>query len=132
MSRKLDNVCNDKEDLQIAFNCTTANFASRKGLMVAKENRSEGQCQTIKEGMAPGDSKMASQLLKALTKTGQHKTAVIKDGNGCLFNDSAAVLKQTASLYCPVTCGNHFGTVSGFTQKLRFSSLAEVRQLITK
>ena len=46
-----------------------------------------------------GNSKQAYDTLKALTKTKQHKSAVIKDSNGNILTESTAVLNWSTE-YC--------------------------------
>ena len=42
----------------------------------------EEQCKNLENDMMPGNSKEAYNTLKALTKTQQHKSAVIEGGSG--------------------------------------------------
>ena len=46
-----------------------------------------------------GNSKEAYSTLKALTKTQQHKSAVIEDSSGIILMESTAVLNQWTE-YC--------------------------------
>lgn len=61
-------------------------------MKAAWESWNKGQCQIIKERMTQGDSKKAYQIVKPFTKSGQHKTSVIKVSNGRLLTESIRVL----------------------------------------
>ena len=52
------------------------------------------QCKNIEKGMTSGNSKEAYSTLKALTKTQQHKSAIIEDSGGNILTGSTAVLKR--------------------------------------
>ena len=68
----------------------------RKKMKAAKEG---GPVQNIEKGMMSGNSKEAYNTLKALTKTQEHTSAVIKDSRGNILTDSTAVLNQWTE-YC--------------------------------
>ena len=57
------------------------------------------QCKNIEKGMMSGNSKEAHNTLKALTKTQQHKSAVIEDSSGNILTESTAVLNRRTE-YC--------------------------------
>ena len=63
----------------------------RKKMKAAKEEWIEEQCKNIEKGMMSGNSKEAHTILKALTKTQQHKSAVIEDSSGNILTESTAV-----------------------------------------
>ena len=63
----------------------------RKKMKAAKEKRIVEQCKNIEKGMR-GNSKEAHTILKALTETQQHKSAVIKDSSGNIVTETTAVL----------------------------------------
>ena len=62
--------------------------------MAAKEEWTEERCKNIEKGMMSGNSKEANNTLKALTKTQQHQSAVIKDSSGNILMESTAVLSR--------------------------------------
>ena len=66
----------------------------REKLKAAKEEWIEEQCKNIEKGMMSGNNKEAYNALKALTKTKQHKSAVIEDCIGNILIESTAVLNQ--------------------------------------
>ena len=49
-----------------------------------------------------GNSKEAYNTLKALTKTHQHKSAVVEGSNGNILSESRAVLNQWTVAYASV------------------------------
>ena len=63
-------------------------------MMAAKEEWTEERCKNIEKGMMSGNSKEAHNTLKALTKTQQHQSAVIKDSSGNILTESTAVLSR--------------------------------------
>ena len=76
----------------------------RKKTMAAKEEWIEEQCKNMEKGMMSGNSKEAYNILKALTKAQQHKSAVIEDSSGNILTESTAVLNQLHPLaYSTVT-----------------------------
>ena len=50
-----------------------------------------------------GNSKEAYNTLKALTKTQQHKSAVIEDSSGNILTESTAVLNRWTAVACTTT-----------------------------
>ena len=66
----------------------------RKKMKEAKEAWTEQQCKNIEKRMMSGNSKKAFNTLKALTKTQQHKSAVIEDSSGGILTESTAVLNR--------------------------------------
>ena len=72
-------------------------------MKAATEEWTEEQCKNVKKEMMPGNSKKAHNTLKALTKTQQHRSAVIEDSRGNILTESAIVLKRwteySSSLY---------------------------------
>ena len=68
-------------------------------MKAAKEEWIEEQCKNIEKGMVLGNSKEAYNTLKALTKTQQHTSAVIKDRSGNILMESTAVLNRWTE-YC--------------------------------
>ena len=63
----------------------------RKKMEAAKEEWTEVQCKNIEKRMTSENSKEAYNTLKTLTKTQQHKSAVIEDSSGNILTDSTAV-----------------------------------------
>ena len=63
-------------------------------MRAAKEKRIEEQRKYIEKEMKSGNSKEAYNTLKALTKTQQRKSAVIKDSSGNILTESTSVLNQ--------------------------------------
>ena len=63
-------------------------------MKAAKEEWIEEQCKNIEKGMMSGNRKEAYNTLKAVTKTQQHWSAVIKDNSGNIPMESTAVLNQ--------------------------------------
>ena len=65
-------------------------------MKAAKEEWTEEQCKNIEEGMMSGNNKEAynTYTLKALTKTQQHKSAVIEDSSGNILTKNTAVLNR--------------------------------------
>ena len=51
-------------------------------MKAAKEKGTEEQCKNIEKRMMSGNSKEAYNTLKAVTKTQQHKSAVIEESSG--------------------------------------------------
>ena len=68
----------------------------RKKMKAAKEGWIEKHC---KKGMMSGNSKKAYNTLKALSKTQQHKSAVIEDSSRNILTESTAILNQCTE-YC--------------------------------
>ena len=68
-------------------------------MKAAKEEWIEEQCKSIEKGMMSGNSKEAYNTIKALTKTQQHKSAVIEDSSGNILTESTAVLNRWTE-YC--------------------------------
>ena len=68
-------------------------------MKTAKEEWIEEQCKKIEKGMMSGNSKEAYNTLKNLTKTQQHKTAVIEDSSGNILTESTAILNRRTE-YC--------------------------------
>ena len=66
----------------------------RKKIKAAKEEWTEEQRKNIEKGMMSGNSKVAYNTLKALTKTQQHKSEVIKDSSGNILTESTDVLNR--------------------------------------
>ena len=54
----------------------------RKKMKSAKEEWIEEECKDTEKGMMSGNSKEAYNTLKAVTKTQQHKSAVIEESSG--------------------------------------------------
>ena len=71
----------------------------RKKMKAAKEEWTEEQRKNIEKGMMSGNSKVAYNTLKALTKTQQHKSEVIKDSSGNILTESTDVLNRWIE-YC--------------------------------
>ena len=75
----------------------------RKKIKAAKEEWTEGQCENIEKGIVLGNSKEDYNILKALTKTQQHKSAVIEGGSGNTLTESTSVrnrwTKHCSGLY---------------------------------
>ena len=68
-------------------------------MKAAKEEWTEEQRKNIEKGMMSGNSKEAYNTLKALTKTQQHKSAVIEDSSGNILTKNTAVLNRWTE-YC--------------------------------
>ena len=64
----------------------------RNKMKAAKEQWIEEQCKNKETGMMSGNSKEVYNTLKALTKTQQQKSAVIKNSCGNILMESTAVL----------------------------------------
>ena len=71
----------------------------RKKMKAVKEGWVEEQCKNIEKGMVSANSKEACSTLKALTKSQQQKSAVIKDSRGNILTETTAVLNQWTG-YC--------------------------------
>ena len=80
-------------------NYRRVNREVRKKIKAAKEQWSEEQCKNIEKGMTSGNSKGAYNTLKALTKTQQHKSAVIEDISGIILMERTPVLNRWTE-YC--------------------------------
>ena len=65
----------------------------------AKEQWISDQCDNIEKGMKKGNSKLAYDTLKNLTKTQQNRSSVIEDTSGELLTESSAVLNRWTQ-YC--------------------------------
>ena len=61
-------------------------------MKAAKEEWIEEQCKNIEKAMMLENSKEAYNTLEALTKTQQHKSAVIEDSSGNILTESTVVL----------------------------------------
>ena len=68
-------------------------------MKAAKEEWIEKQCKNIEKGMMPGKRKEAYSTLRTLTKTQQHKSAVIEDSSENILTESTAVLNRWTE-YC--------------------------------
>ena len=68
-------------------------------MKTAKEERIEEQRKNIEEEMMSEKSKEAYNTLKALTKSQQHKWAVIEDSSGNILTERTTVLNQWTE-YC--------------------------------
>ena len=66
----------------------------RNKMKTAKEEWTEEQRKNIEKGMMSGNSKEAYNTLKALTKTQQHKSAVIEDSSENILTESIVVLNR--------------------------------------
>ena len=79
------------------------NKVAKKKMKAAKEEWTEEQGKNTEKGMMSRNSKEAYNTLKALTKTQQHRSAVIEDSRGNILTESAIVLKRwteySSSLY---------------------------------
>ena len=71
----------------------------RKKSKAVKEEWVEEQCKNTEKGMMPGNIKESYDTLKALTKTQQHKSAVIDDTGANILTESTAVLNRWTE-YC--------------------------------
>ena len=61
-------------------------------MKAAKEKQTEEQCKNTEKGMMSRNSKEAYITPKALTKTSQLKSAVIKSSSGNILTESTAVI----------------------------------------
>ena len=61
-------------------------------MKATKEEWIEDQCKSTERGMISENSIEAFDTLKVLTKTQQHKSAVIEDSSGNILTESTAVL----------------------------------------
>ena len=68
-------------------------------MKAAKEEWTEEQCKNKEKRMMSGNSKETYNIVKALTKTQQHKSAVIEDSSGSILTESRAVLSRWTE-YC--------------------------------
>ena len=75
------------------------NKVAKKKMTAAKEEWPEEQGKNTEKGMMSRNSKEAYNTLKALTKTQQHKSAVIEDSRGNILTESIAVLNWWTE-YC--------------------------------
>lgn len=71
----------------------------RKKMKEAKEQWISDQCENIEKGMKKGNSKLAYDTLKNLTKTQQNRSSVIEDTSGELLTENSAVLNRWTQ-YC--------------------------------
>ena len=71
----------------------------RKKMKTTKEERTEEQCKNMEKGMMSGNSMEAYGALRALTRTQQHKSAVVEDSSGNILTESKAVLNRWTE-YC--------------------------------
>ena len=71
----------------------------RKKMKAAQGEWTEEQRKNIEEAMMSENSKEAHNPLKALTKTQQHKSAVIEDSSGNILPEGTAVLNRWTE-YC--------------------------------
>ena len=51
------------------------------------------QCENMEKGTMSGNSKEANNTLQDLTKTQQHKSAVIEDSSGSILTESTSCFK---------------------------------------
>ena len=72
-------------------------------MKAAKKEWNEEQCKNIEKGMMSANRKAAYNTFKALTKTQQHKSAVIEDSIGNIVMKSTAVLKRWTAMACTAT-----------------------------
>ena len=70
-------------------------------MKAAKGEWTDEQCKITEKGMTSGNRKEAFNTLKALTKTKQHKSAVIGDSSGNILTESTAVRNRWTE-YCSV------------------------------
>ena len=63
----------------------------RKNIKAANEEWIEEQCKNTEKGVMSVNSEEAYNILKALTKTQQHKSAVIEDSGGNILTEGTAV-----------------------------------------
>ena len=63
-------------------------------MKAAKEAWTEGQCKNREKGMMSENSKEAYNTINDLTKTQQHKSAVIGDTIGNLLTESTVALNR--------------------------------------
>ena len=68
------------------------NREDREKMKAAKEGWSEVQCKNRREGNEVRKQKESYNILKALTKARQPKSAVIEDSSGNILTESTAVL----------------------------------------
>ena len=91
-------LCNQRWQLkQQKCTSTEAGLEYRKvrnKMKAAKEEWIEKQCKNIEKGMMPGKRKEAYSTLRTLTKTQQHKSAVIEDSSENILTESTAVLNR--------------------------------------
>ena len=71
----------------------------RKKIRAVEEKWIEEQCKNVEKGMMTGNSKEAYNTLKTLTRTQQHKSAVIEDSSGNILTESTDVLKGWTEYY---------------------------------
>ena len=67
--------------------------------MEAKEQCITDQCATIGDEMSTGNSKVAYNTLKLLTKPHQSRTTVVEDKRGNLLTEESAIIKRWTE-YC--------------------------------
>ena len=63
-------------------------------MKAAKEEWTEEQCKTTGKGKMSGNSKVAYNSPKALTKTQQHQSVVIEDSSGNILTERTTVLNR--------------------------------------
>ena len=88
-----------KDDPEAAKQHTLVNKNIRKRMREAKEKWITEQCESIDAGIRQGNSKAAYATLKKLTKTQQPTATIIKDKDGSLLTEKAAVTKRWTE-YC--------------------------------
>ena len=71
----------------------------RKKMKAAKEEWTGEQCKNIEKEMMSRNSNKAYNTLKAITKTRQHKSAVIEDRIGNILTESTAILNRWTVAY---------------------------------
>ena len=88
-----------KDDPEAAKQHTLVNKNIRKRMREAKEKWITEQYESIDAGIRQGNSKAAYATLKKLTKTQQPTATIIKDKDGSLLTEKAAVTKRWTE-YC--------------------------------
>ena len=71
----------------------------RKKMKAAKEEWTGEQCKNTEKEMMSRNSNKAYNTLKAITKTRQHKSAVIEDRIGNILTESTAILNRWTVAY---------------------------------
>ena len=88
-----------KDNPEAAQHHRDVNKTIRKKMKEAKENWISEMCDNIDTGMRKGNSKMAYDTLKLLTRPQQTRTSVIEDKKGEVLTEEAAVIKRWTE-YC--------------------------------
>ena len=71
----------------------------RKKMTAAKEEWTEEQCKNIEKGIMSGNRKEAHDAPRSLTKSQQHKSAVMEDSSRSILMESTTTLSRWTEYY---------------------------------